>query len=116
VLSNIPSRADVSEVWRAIEARGFAGEVIGLSCPTRSVLSRGRKGIRNRIQNHGRAYVELADQGAYERFAAAFSGCQFDRHASPRRLAQNDKHPETETKKVVCVALVLYMDESDELL
>merc|ERR1711988_2097108 len=60
VVSNIPSRIQVSEVWRAIEAMGFAGEVFGFSCPTRSCKQQGR---RNRTQNLGLAYVKLADQG-----------------------------------------------------
>merc|ERR1711988_25813 len=64
-LSNIPSRARQFDLWRAIEAGGFAGEVISFTFPT-------RVDARKRIVNLGYAHVELANQGAYERFAAAW--------------------------------------------
>jgi len=86
VVNNIPSRTQQPELWRAIEAGGFAGEVVSFAFPTR------KDGRRNRTQNRGRAYVKLADQGAYERFAAAASGFQFD-----------ERH---QSAKVICVAFV----------
>merc|ERR1711988_1241213 len=69
-LSNIPSRTRQPDLWRAIEAGGFAGEVISFTFPS-------RVDARGRTLNFGYAHVELADQGAYERFAAAVSGFQF---------------------------------------
>merc|ERR1711988_1372149 len=68
-LSNIPSRTRQPDLWRAMEAGGFAGEVISFTFPT-------RVDARKRTVNLGYAHVELADQGAYERFAAAMSGFQ----------------------------------------
>merc|ERR1711988_989474 len=70
-LSNIPSRTKQPDLWGAIEAGGFAGEVISFTFPT-------RVDARGKVQNHGYANVELADQGTYERFAAALSGFQFE--------------------------------------
>jgi len=85
VLSNIPSRTKQPDLWRAIEAGGFAGEVISFTFPS-------RVNARGRTLNFGYAHVELADQGAYERFAAALSGFQFENRQG--------------SAKVICVAFV----------
>merc|ERR1711988_829155 len=78
-LSNIPSRTKQPDLWRAIEAGGFAGEVISFTFPT-------RVDARKRTVNLGYAHVELADQGAYERFAAAVSGIQLEKKQASAKV------------------------------